>query len=203
MNSMLSGTPLRRISEFANKRQKLEIRNLFDPLRILVDDAKNKLLNDLSEVNAQVQEEIRRIEQEPHGHDISRCIRSGEEELTRIDNELIQSHLEVFERIQREAEEEVDRAIRITTDIIDEIEAFGGRVESCRDVECASDLDVEIVELYERIVKDLDGALEIANEAALIKLGLELDEAQLDHERYEEETRRLVQEVRSCADERV
>uniref|UniRef100_A0AAR5PRA5 Uncharacterized protein n=1 Tax=Dendroctonus ponderosae TaxID=77166 RepID=A0AAR5PRA5_DENPD len=181
----------------------LEIRNLLAPLSILVDDAREKLANDLQEANALIQDEIRRIEQEPHGRDIARCIQQAEEELRRVDDELVQEHNEAFDRIQREAEQEVERAIQITTDIIDEIEAFGGRVDSCRDVECASDLDVEIVTLYERIVRDLDGALEIANEAALIKLGAELDEAQLDHERYAEGTRQLLEELRICADERV
>lgn len=116
---------------------------------------------------------------------------------------MVREHTETYERIQREAEEEVDRAIRITTGIVDEIEVFGRRVDTCRDVECASELDVEIVTLYERIVRDLDGALEIANEAALIKLGIELDQAQLDHQRYEEGTRHLLEEVRACVDERV
>ncbi|ERL92646.1 hypothetical protein D910_09959 [Dendroctonus ponderosae] len=181
----------------------LEIRNLFDPLRILVDGAKEKLVVDIFEANEKIQDAIKRIEEEPHLHDVSHCIREAEEELKRVDDELVREHTETYERIQREAEEEVDRAIRITTDIVDEIEIFGRRVDTCRDVECASELDVEIVTLYERIVRDLDGALEIANEAALIKLGLELDQAQLDHERYEEGTRHLLEEVRACVDERV
>lgn len=106
-------------------------------------------------------------------------------------------------KIERKAEVEIENAFLIISKITDEIDESQSRIDSCADVQCASDISVELFILYERVIDNLNTAVETANKAVLVTLGRELDEAQLGYERYPNETRQLMQDLRACADERV
>lgn len=131
---------------------------------------------------------------------ISGCAEIAQLELQITDKDLVTSITAIHQQLTQEAENELERALNVTAGALEQLEVFQRRVELCVDTRCASELNVEIVAFYEKIVKDLDGAIEIANEAVLVKLGAQLDLAQLDQENYQEELSRLLDEVKSCID---
>ncbi|ENN75177.1 hypothetical protein YQE_08290, partial [Dendroctonus ponderosae] len=180
-----------------------EVHNVLEPLRTLVATANEKLTNDAEKHQAKVQEEIERIEQESHGSDIAGCVEEAKLELGRVDATLLIEHRLNISKIKRRAEVEIESAFKIISEITNEIEEFGTRIDSCSDVICASDLNVELVILYQRVVKDLNRAVDNANEATMIILGRELDESQLSKARYDAATSQLLEDLRACADERV
>ncbi|KAH1008268.1 hypothetical protein HUJ05_008835 [Dendroctonus ponderosae] len=180
-----------------------EVRNVLEPLRTLVATANEKLTNDAEKHQAKVQEEIERIEQESHGSDIAGCVEEAKLELGRVDATLLIEHRLNISKIKRRAEVEIESAFKIISEITNEIDEFGTRIDSCSDVICASDLNVELVILYQRVVKDLNRAVDNANEATMIILGRELDESQLSKARYDAATSQLLEDLRACADERV
>ncbi|ERL92640.1 uncharacterized protein LOC109539939 [Dendroctonus ponderosae] len=177
-----------------------EIRNLFEPLTILVSDAEAKLASDIQEANRGFQQQIKALEEEHPDKDISGCAEIAQIELQLIDKDLVASITSTHAQLEQEAEDELERALNVTADALEQLEMFKRRVDMCLDTRCASELNVEVVAFYENIVKDLDGAIAIANEAVLIKLGAQLDLAQLNQSNYEEDLTRLLEEVKSCID---
>ncbi|ERL92647.1 uncharacterized protein LOC109539927 [Dendroctonus ponderosae] len=179
-----------------------EIRNLFDTLHLLVEAAKGSLNSTIEETHKFYQEELEEIKAEAlaNGKNISRCIELADAVLLDLDEQVNSTASETYENLEKTAEEAVNRALQMAVTALQELEMLNGKVETCKDDECATELDVEIVEFYEEIVADLDNAITLAEDAVFIKLTAELQNSTETIDYYNEQFQKLIEDLKSCAE---
>ncbi|KAH1002288.1 hypothetical protein HUJ04_008386 [Dendroctonus ponderosae] len=178
----------------------IEIRNTLVPVKILVQDAKAQLDNEIEDSGSFYYKEIVVLQQEAElqGKDISSCIESANYSVVAINLNLTETYYTYIEDSEREAEDSVQQAVDITANALSTLDELKQRIYACSDNDCAQQLDIELVEFYGAVVKVIYNTIEDVNVATLQVLPDNLSKAVFDKVQYSDQLYELVSEVGRC-----